>query len=103
MSTTFTGVASKYLQYHFDGEGKQKWMKMKKKKKRKNREKRKRKIHPSGLGFSLSSLECRESPFSGCLEKYLQPSVLQVNMEGTTANNIGVVEHPYLGDLLHLL
>ena len=40
-----------------------------------------------------SSLECRETPFSGRVAKYLQPGVLQLNIEGTTASKIGMVEH----------
>ena len=33
-------------------------------------------------------------PFSELLAKYLQPAMLQLNLEGTTDSKFSVVEHP---------
>ena len=46
------------------------------------------------LGWSLAEFAGMQgTPFSGCLAKYLQPVVLQLNIEVTTASKIGMVKH----------
>ena len=50
-----------------------------------------------------SSLECRETPFSGHLAKYLQPAVLQLNTERTSASKIDVVEHLAHKTMAHII
>ena len=61
--------------------------------KRKERREKKKRSPSIWAGVHWSSMECRETPFSRCLAKYLQLAVLQLNSEETTASNIGVVEH----------
>ena len=59
----------------------------------KERRERKKKRNPSiWARVQQSLLECRETPFSGRLVKYLQPAVIQLNIEGTTASKISMVE-----------
>ena len=86
-------MARKYLQYHFDGEGKQKSMKNEDKEEKegdKRKEEEGKSIH---LGWSSAEFAgIRETSFSGRLAKYLQPMVPQLNIEGTTASKISVVE-----------
>ena len=59
--------------------------------KKKGEEKKKREIHPFGLEFNRVCWDAGKH-FSEHLAKYLKPAVFQLNIEGTTASKIGVVE-----------
>ena len=86
-----TIIVRKYLQYHFDGKGKLKLMKNEDKEEGEE-EKRRRKIHPSGLEFSGFRWNAGKRIFQSVFAKYMQPAVLQLNIEGTTVSKIGMVE-----------
>ena len=64
-------------------------------KEKKNEREKKKKNREESIHLARSSAEfagIQKNSFLGLLAKYLQPVVLQLNIEGTTANKISVVE-----------